>query len=82
MAAFQLSFMALAISVIDRRDSSNKMHCQLQLKKSKEGCIKQQKTFYPLSLLTRRSAQVIKVGESYVWKMAKCVNGYSQRRLS
>ena len=34
-AAFQFRFMALAIDVINRRDPSNKMHCQLQPKKTK-----------------------------------------------
>ena len=34
-AAFQFRFMALAIDVIDRRDPSNEMHCQLQPNKTK-----------------------------------------------
>ena len=35
MAAFQFCFMALAVDVIDRCDLSNKMHRQLQPKKTK-----------------------------------------------
>ena len=32
---FSVLFLALAIDVIDRRGPSNKMHCQLQPKKTK-----------------------------------------------
>ena len=34
-AAYQFRFMALAIDVIDRRDPSNEMRCQLQLNETK-----------------------------------------------
>jgi len=33
--SFQFHFMALAVDVIDRCGTSNKMRCQLQLKKTK-----------------------------------------------
>ena len=36
-AAFQFRFMALAIDVVDRRDPSIEMRCQLQPKKTKVG---------------------------------------------
>ena len=42
-AAFQFRFLALAIHVIDRRDPSNEMRCQLQPKKTK---VRQHKMFY------------------------------------
>ena len=34
-AAFQFSFMALPVNIIDRHGPSNEMRCQLQLKKTK-----------------------------------------------
>ena len=36
VAAFHFHFIALAIDVMDRRGPSNKMRCQLQLKKTKK----------------------------------------------
>ena len=42
--------MALAIDFIDRRDPSNKMHCQLQPKKLRKGCtssLYSSNPFYP-----------------------------------
>ena len=81
--------MALAINVIDRRGPGNKIHCQLQPKKTKVQCkavlavyIRSSKRhFTHPSLLTRQSALVLKVGVSYGWKMTKCIASYSLRRL-
>ena len=73
--------MALAIDVINRHDPSNKICCQLQpgrlLGKAILAIYITAKDCS--SLLTSRSPLVLKVG---VWKMAKCVSSYNQRRLS
>ena len=67
--------MALAINIIDRRGPSNEMRHQLQPKKTKaydQGkatlAIYMQRRFSRPTLLTRRSALVLKMGVSYGWR--------------
>ena len=86
MTAFQFRFMALTIDVIYRRGPSNEMCHQLQPKKTKvrlylDVYIAAEDVLLCLSLLARQNASVLKVGVRYVWKMAKCVASYSQKRL-
>ena len=82
-AAFQSRIIASAVDVIDRRGPSNEMRRQLQLNKTKV------RLYWPSSkrrltrpsLLTIRSASVLKVGVLHDAKIAKCFASYSQRRL-
>ena len=66
-AAFQLRFMAFAVDVIDRHGPSNEMRRQLKPKKAKgiSSLYSSKQRFTHPSLITRRSASVLKVGVSY-----------------
>ena len=84
MATFQIRIMALAIDIIDKRGPSNETHRQLQLKKTKVKLYIlaihiATRHYSRLSLLTRQSASVLKMGESYESKIAKCISSYGQR---
>ena len=63
-AAFQLCFIAFPVNVIDRRDPSNEIRCQLKPKKAKirphSHLYNSKRCFNHPSLLTRRSASVLK----------------------
>ena len=72
MAAFQFRFMVLAVDVIDRHGPSNEIRRQLQPKKTKVRLYyvavyiaAKDYVFTHPSLLTRRSASVLKVGVLY-----------------
>ena len=72
--------MALAVDVIDMRCSSNEP--QLQPKETTILAVYiATRRFSRPSLLTRRSASVLKVGVLYELKIAKFVASYRQRRL-